>query len=109
MATTSLITESILTDSYQTTVPDAVCKALNLNKCGKIRFTIHPNGKVFLSRADKDERDPTLDSFLTFLAKDIQNNPQNLQPVTHELADQLNTLVWNIVVDLDTPLDDNDE
>ncbi|TCK07190.1 type II toxin-antitoxin system PrlF family antitoxin [Marinobacterium mangrovicola] len=109
MAKSLLTTESTLTDRYQTTVPDAVRKALNLGKREKIRYTIQPDGQVLLSRADQDESDPALGSFLTFLAKDIQSNPQRLQSATPELLSRIQTLVGDIDVDLDAPLDDEDE
>ena len=109
METALLTTESTLTDRYQTTVPDAVRKALNLNKREKIRYTIRPDGDVLLSRADKNEPDPVLGSFLTFLANDIQNNPQRLQAATPELASRIHTLVGDLDVDMDAPLDDEDE
>ena len=109
MTSTLLVSESTLTDRYQTTVPNAVRKALHLSKREKIRYTIQPNGNVLLSRADNNEADPALGSFLTFLANDIQNNPQRLQAVTPELVSHLQNLVSDIDIDLDAPLDDEDE
>ena len=66
--------ESTLTDRYQTTVPDPVRKALGLNKRDKICYTIQPNGKVWISRADQSKSDPVLEGFLNFLAALIQEN-----------------------------------
>ncbi len=109
MASTLLVSESTLTDRYQTTVPDAVRKALHLSKREKIRYTIQPGGNVLLSRADQDEPDPALGSFLTFLANDIQGNPQRLKAATPELANRIQSLVGDIDVDLDAPLDDEDD
>lgn len=109
MAYTALVTESTLTDRYQTTVPDIVRKALHLSKREKIRYTIQPDGNVLLSRADQEESDPALNSFLTFLANDIQQNPQHLKSVTPELVSRIQNLVGNLDVDLDAPLDDEDK
>ena len=109
MANPILVSESTLTDRYQTTVPDPVRKALHLHKREKIRFTIQADGSVLLSRADQDQTDPALDSFLSFLANDIQHNPQHLKAVTPELVSRIQNLVGNIDVDLDSPLDDEDE
>lgn len=106
---TLFIAESTLTDRYQTTVPDVVRKALHLGKREKIRYTIQPDGNVLLSRADPDASDPVLDSFLAFLAGDIRSNPQRLQSVTPELASRVRQLVGDLEVDLDAPLDDEDE
>jgi len=109
MANSLLITESTLTDRYQTTVPDAVRKALHLGKREKIRYTIQPDGSVLLSRADMNDQDPVLGSFLSFLANDIQRHPERLRAATPELASRIQGLVGSIDVDLDAPLDDEDE
>ena len=111
MANTLLVSESTLTDRYETTVPNAVRKALRLNKREKIRYTIQPDGSVLLSRADQDETDLALGSFLTFLANDIQQNPQRLKAVTPELISRIQDLVGNIDIDIDidAPLDEKDE
>ena len=109
MANSFLITESTLTDRYQTTVPDAVRKALHLGKREKIRYTIQADGRVLMARADQDEADPALASFLNFLANDIQTNPQRLKAATPELVSRIQSLVGGIEVDLDAPLDDKDE
>ena len=103
------VPESTLSDRYQTTVPDPVRKALGLNKRDKIRYTIQPNGKVWISRADQDESDPAIGEFLNFLAKDIKNNPQNLQAINSELVRHIQSLVSDVDLDLDAQLLDEDE
>lgn len=109
MANSLFITESTLTDRYQTTVPDAVRKALHLSKREKIRYTIQPDGNVLLSRADTDHQDPVLGGFLSFLANDIQRHPEHLRAATPELVSRIQGLVGGIDVDLDAPLNDEDE
>ena len=109
MANSLFITESTLTDRYQTTVPDAVRKALHLSKREKIRYTIQPDGNVLLSRADMNDQDPVLGSFLSFLANDIQRHPERLRAATPELVSRIQGLVGGIDIDLDVPLDDEDE
>ena len=106
-----LISESTLTDRYQTTVPDPVRKALRLNKKEKIRYTIQPDGSVLLSRADHSESDPILTSFLSFLANDMQKNPQHLASVDPDLVSRIQKLVGSVDVDVDleAPLNDEDE
>jgi antitoxin PrlF len=98
-----------LTDRYQTTVPEPVRKALHLGKREKIRYTIQSDGSVLLSRTDQDEADPALGSFLAFLANDIQKNPHNVKAVSPELLSRIKGLVGHVEVDLDAPLDDEDE
>ncbi|MEM9276393.1 MAG: type II toxin-antitoxin system PrlF family antitoxin, partial [Cyanobacteria bacterium P01_F01_bin.143] len=84
-ATRTSSSESTLTDRYQTTVPASVRKALGLNKRDKISYTIEPDGKVVMSRAEKQENDPVLEKFLNFLARDMEENPQHLQAISSDL------------------------
>ena len=109
MANSLLITESTLTDRYQTTVPGAVRKALHLGKREKIRYTIQSDGNVLLSRADINDEDPVLGSFLSFLASDIQKHPERLRAATPELVSRIQGLVDSVDFDLDAPLDEEDE
>jgi antitoxin PrlF len=104
-----IVSESTLTDRYQTTVPDPVRKALRLHKREKIRYTIQSNGSVLLSRVDEYENDPVLLRFLTFLADDMIKNPSLLQAVSSELVERVSTLVAGVDVDLDNPLSDEDD
>ena len=109
MANPVLISESTLTDRYQTTVPDPVRKALHLNKREKIRYTIQANGDVIMSRANQQKTDPVLEQFLSFLAQDISKNPQHVQAVNNELVSRIQSLVADVKVDLNSPLSEEDE
>jgi len=109
MGNSILITESTLTDRYQTTVPDSVRKALHLNKREKVRYTIQPDGSVLLSKANQQDVDPALSSFLSFLAEDIQQNPEHLKVVTPELMSRIENLISDVDIDLNAPLNDEDE
>jgi antitoxin PrlF len=101
--------ESTLTDRYQTTIPDSVRKALGLNKRDKIHYTISPNGQVIISRVDEPENDPVLGKFLSFLAEDMNKNPQHIRAISHDLVDRVRSLVADVELDLDAPLSDEDE
>lgn len=101
--------QSTLTDRYQTTVPEAVRKALGLNKRDKIQYTIEPDGKVVISRVDEAGSDRVLEKFLDFLAKDIETNPQHLQRVTADLVNRIQSVLPEMDIDLDAPLSDEDE
>jgi antitoxin PrlF len=103
------ISESTLTDRYQTTIPDAVRKVLGLNKRGKIRYTIKPDGQVIISRADTEENDPVLEKFLTFLAADMEENPQHLQAIDSDLVFRAKSLVVDVDFDLNAPLLEGNE
>lgn len=104
-----LQTESTLTDRYQTTVPDIVRKTLGLNKRDKIAYIINSDGTVTITRSETSEDDPILKKFLDFLAQDIEQNPQQIQPITSETLDRVQSLVGDMNIDLDAPLSDEDE
>jgi antitoxin PrlF len=99
--------ESTLTDRYQTTVPEAVRKALGLSKRDKICYTIQADGGVLISRVEQD--DPIIGKFLNFLAQDIAENPQNIQAISADLLSRVHSLVSEVAIDLDAPLADEDE
>jgi antitoxin PrlF len=101
--------ESTLTDRYQTTIPDAVRKVLGLKKRDKICYTIEPDGRVLISRANQTESDPILGQFLNFLAQDIEKNPRHLQAISSDLVTHVLSLVDEVDLDLDAPLSDEDE
>ncbi len=101
--------ESTLTDRYQTTVPATVRKYLGLNKNDKICYTLYPNGAVLISRAEPAGNDPVLEQFLDFMAQDMQENPQNLQPINSGLVSKIQSLVSEVDFDLNELLADEDE
>ena len=67
------------------------------------------SGKVVISKLTSCEDDPVLNNFLGFLAKDIENSPQNLVPMTVEKFVKISSLVEDIKIDLETPLDSDDD
>ena len=102
--------ESTLTDRYQTTVPDAVRRALKLGKRDKIRYLVRPDGRVVLTRAAAArEDDPVLDKFLSFLARDIETNPGRVRNLDARLAKRVRSLVKGVKVDLNVELAPGDE
>ncbi|BCR23420.1 type II toxin-antitoxin system PrlF family antitoxin [Pseudomonas aeruginosa] len=105
----ALEVESTLTDRYQTTVPETVRRALQLNKRDKIHYSIRPSGEVVLSRAEHSEDDPAIGQFLSFLAHDIAANPQHLQAIDSNLVARIHSLVDSNEIDLDAPLSADDE
>ncbi len=100
--------ESTLTDRYQTTVPDAVRRALKLGKRDKIRYRLQPDGAVVIARADQGASadDPALAAFLAFLARDLAAHPQRVAGLTAKLQRRIRSLVGKIKVDLDATLPD---
>ncbi|MGY6646634.1 MAG: type II toxin-antitoxin system PrlF family antitoxin [Salinarimonas sp.] len=100
---------SKLTDRYQTTVPRAVRKQLELGKGDQLRYCIEPDGRVYIEPVRAQGRDPALDAFLAFIEADIKAHPERLQALDGALRDRLATLVGEIDVDLDAPLSPDDE
>jgi antitoxin PrlF len=101
--------ESTLTDRYQTTVPEAVRRALHLSKRDKLRYRIQPDGTILLSRAEStDENDPALSGFLNFLAQDLATRPHAVRALDAALQERLQSLIGTVEVDLDAPLLDDE-
>lgn len=96
--------ESTLTTRYQTTVPEAVRRALNLGKRDKIHYTIRDNGEVVLTRVSTGEDDPVIGQFLDFLARDLAEHPEHVQSLGGNLYRRLQSLTAGVDVDLDEPL-----
>ncbi len=106
----TLEVESTVTDRYQTTVPEAVRRALKLGKRDKIHYAIRSNGEVVLARAAGGEgEEPVLGEFLSFLGRDIASHPERVQAVDAGLVQRIQSLVGGIAVDLDAALSADDE
>lgn len=79
--------ESTLSARGQTAIPSSIRRHLGLEGGGKIEYEIDDEGRVVISpklEADEtasDEADPALRPFLTMLEKDIQQNPEQLEPL----------------------------
>ena len=109
MNITVLETESTLTDSYQTTVPESVRRVLQLGKRDKVHYSILDNGDVLLTRVQKTEPDdPALEHFLSFLSNDIAKHPERIQVLDEAWVNRLHTLVGNVQFDLDSPLSEDE-
>lgn len=107
---TSLQFESTLTDRYQTTIPETIRRALGLSKRDKLHYTLQPDGAVLLTRTQQTEQnDPLLTDFLAFLARDIAEHPEHLHAVNSELLQRIQGLVNGVDLDLDAPLDADQE
>lgn len=104
---TNIDITSALTDRYQTTIPEAVRHALGLQKRDRLQYRVE-NGQVVISRADEG-KDPALAPFLTLLENDIQAHPAHLQALNSDLHSRLKELTADVEIDLDAPLDPDDE
>ena len=68
---------------------------------------IAPGRMLVMAETDDRERaDPVMASFLAFLAQDIANAPQQIQPLDAKLAKRLDKLTKGIAVSPDEDLGD---
>ncbi|GLS99724.1 AbrB family transcriptional regulator [Sphingobium jiangsuense] len=95
---------STITAKGQTTVPKSVRQALGVDYGGRIAFRVDERG-VTVHRADAENDDPAIDSFLAFLATDIRRRPEALAALSPALAERIIGLTKGIAVDLDAPID----
>lgn len=102
--------ESALTDRYQTTVPDAVRRALKLRKRDRIVYRVLEDATVVLERkSETDKDDPVVSRFLAFLARDLDSHPERIRAMDQGLVERIGSLVGEAKVDLDAPLTAEDE
>jgi antitoxin PrlF len=79
--------ESTLSDRGQTAIPSSIRNHLGLAGGGKIAYEIDEEGRVVISAkpntddAASFESDPALRSFLAWLENDIQQHPEQLEPM----------------------------
>lgn len=106
----TLEVESTLTDRYQTTVPEAVRRALKLGKRDKLHYTLRADGEVVITRASEAApSDPVLEDFLNCLANDIAKHPDRIQALDSALYNRIESLVGQVKVDLNAALSADDE
>ncbi|MEL7071086.1 MAG: type II toxin-antitoxin system PrlF family antitoxin [Cyanobacteria bacterium J06581_3] len=80
-------TESTLSARGQTAIPSSIRKHLGLESGGKIEYEIDDEGEVVIRpKLDVDEvasleEDPALRPFLSLLEQDIQQKPEQLEPM----------------------------
>lgn len=103
--------ESTVTSRGQTTIPGSIRKALMLGPADKVRYVLMDDKTVVLTRSDENDEhdDPVVAEFLAFLAADMQANPANVQPIAQDLLARARDLTDGVTVDLDVPLDPEDE
>jgi antitoxin PrlF len=77
-----------------------------VNRCIKYRVVYHSNSKTI--GMDKIlqsmEEYASVKAFLDFLARDIKNNPSNIQPLTEDMFHRASLLTEGMEVDLDEEL-----
>jgi antitoxin PrlF len=95
---------STITAKGQTTVPKSVRKALDVGYGDQIAFVVDENG-VTVQRADTAETDPVIDSFLGFLARDMEAHPETMSGFPPALRSRIAALTKGMKVDPDARID----
>ena len=85
--------------------PKSVRQALGLDYGDRIAFYVDDERGVSVLREAVNASDPVVDSFLTFLAKDIEVRPQMLATLPSALVDRVAALTKSMKVDPDAPID----
>lgn len=106
-----LVAESTVTSRGQTTIPGSIRRALMLEPADKVRYVLMDDKTVVLTRSENSDEhgDPVIDEFLAFLAADMQENPGSVRTVPQDLLTRARNLTDSVTVDLDSPLDPEDE
>jgi len=99
-----VIHTSKLTRRNQTTLPSQVRKALGIKGSDTIEYVIDDD-KVILSKRNATEHtDEVVQSFLSFLERELKARPKDIRPLTKTWTSEVNELVGHIDVDLDARL-----
>ena len=95
---------SRITSKGQTTVPKSVRQALGVSYGGEIAYVVDEGGRVSLHGAE-EERDPVIDGFLTFLARDMARHPSHITAFPAGLAERMAALTAGMNVDPNDEID----
>jgi antitoxin PrlF len=95
---------STITAKGQTTIPKAVRRALGVDYGGRIAFRVDEHG-VSVRRAETDGDDPAIDSFLDFLARDIERRPEAITTLSPALAARIAALTEGMEIDPNAEID----
>lgn len=96
-----------ITERGQTTVPAAIRKMLALGKRDQVVFRGLADGTVVIAKKSTEDGDPVIGTFLTFLARDMTNEPGRIRPVPKSLLARGKALIKGVKVDLDAALPDD--
>lgn len=96
---------STITEKGQVTIPKPVRDALGLEYGGRVAFCIDENRHVSVERDDEGGDDPLIDTFLAFLARDMERHPERISSFPESLRHRMLDLVGDMPVDPDDPIE----
>ena len=77
-----------MTAKGQITVPKRIRDALGADAGTKMTFELHDDGRVLVSRTEREQEDPAIGAFLDLFAKDIEAG-RNIADIPEDLAQDL--------------------
>ena len=95
---------STITAKGQTTVPKAVRKVLGVDVGDQIAFRVEGQ-RVTVVQVGAPHEDPLVSSFLDFVAKDIEQRPDAVKPLSPAFAARMASLTRGKKANLDAPID----
>ncbi len=96
---------STITEKGQVTIPKPVREALGLGYGGRVAFYVDENRHVSIEKVlDEADDDPVIDSFLAFLADDMQQHPDRIREFPQALVERMVELTKGMHVDPDEPI-----
>lgn len=94
-----------ITEKGQVTVPKPIREALGLGYGGRVAFYVDENRQVFIEKeSDESDDDPVIDSFLGFLAADMEKHPERVQEFPKALVERMVELTKGMDFNLDDPI-----
>jgi antitoxin PrlF len=75
---------------------------------GEVKAHVIAPGQMLVSAMTPslEESDPVLEAFLAFLAKDMEDHPEQIKPLSADLMERIERLTQGITVDPDEDLGD---
>lgn len=99
------VVTSRVTERSQTTLPAAVRTVLGLHAGQRVGYVIEGNDVHLVNASALEHEDPVLESFLTFLGRDLSARPDRLTVFPASLLERARAIAADIRVDHDAEID----
>ena len=92
-----------MTANGQVTLPKPIRQALGADTGTKVRFELHENGQVVVSRADDAREDPAIRAFLGLIEREIEAG-RGVEDIPDGVARRMGAHA-ELDIDLDEPIE----
>lgn len=92
-----------MTAKGQITVPKPIRQALGADPGTRVKFELHEDGQVVVTRADIEHEDPAIRSFLDLIEKEIEAG-RGVEDIPDNVAQRMLEHV-ELDIDLDEPIE----